>query len=576
MPNNILKKMISGKSIERGSKQIINSLALCNLSHKALQPIINYAAINLNIHLRFLEADYSNYLSYVLLNQSIIKDFNPDIVLIIHDESFYLDEYGTCKPIDDVKQNIDNIRLGVKRVIDIFYDLGIGKTKFFVSSLPHRAHNLNQYISLDDRKTFQELVYKFTEYIENNSCVSQTINLNEFNDNTTENIYKTHNTVASLEFLNYVATKTIKLLRLVSGKSLKCIITDLDNTLWDGIIAEDGLDNILTSKKASDFNIYQRWLLRMYEQGITLAIASKNNEVIVREAFEKANDKLKIDWDKFSFTSINWNKKSDNIKGICKYLNINPEHVIFIDDTKYECEEVKLNVPGITVFEFSNNIMENIKKILSYDFFVKEKLTDSDKTRNITFAQNKLREEFRIASKDDGNFLKNLNMTLTFTIYPESYIERISELTLRTNQFNMTTIRMNIKEVKDFLAVRSNKIVVFSCRDNLGDYGIIGCAFLSFFEKTCLIENIVMSCRIFERQIEFGMMDIIVRIAKKNNCELFTAKYTETSKNKKFKDFYKKCGFLNKTDHLYQVDLSKIKISDQHAYVNIEGDPNEI
>ncbi|MCW7549947.1 HAD-IIIC family phosphatase [Photorhabdus sp. APURE] len=576
MPNSILNKMISGKSIEQGSKQIINSLALCNLSHKALQPILNYEATNLNIHLRFMEADYSNYLSYVSLNQSIIKDFNPDIALIIHDESFYLDEYGTCKPIDDVKQNIDNIKLDVKRVIDIFYDLGIDKAKFFVSSLPYRAHNLNQYLSLDDRKTFQRLVYKFTEHIENSSSVFQIINLNEFNSNTTENIYKTHNTVASLEFLNYVATETIKLLKLISGKSLKCIITDLDNTLWDGIIAEDGLDNILTSQKASDFNIYQRWLLRMYEQGIILAIASKNDEIIVREVFEKANGKLKIDWDKFSFTSINWNRKSDNIKGICKYLNINPEHVLFIDDTKYECEEVKLNVPGITVFEFSDNIMENIKRILSFDYFIKSKLTDSDRIRNITFSQNKLREKIRIASKDNSDFLKSLNTTLTFTTYPESYIERISELTLRTNQFNMTTIRMNIKEVRDFLAVSSNKIVVFSCRDNLGDYGVIGCAFLSFFEKTCLIENIVMSCRIFERQVEFGIMNIIVHIAKKKNCELFTAKYTETNKNKKFKDFYKKCGFLNKTDYLYQVNLSEIKIYDKHTYVNIEGVLNEI
>ncbi|WP_350304971.1 HAD-IIIC family phosphatase [Photorhabdus viridis] len=576
MLNSILNKMILGKSIEQNFKQIVNSLVLCNLSHKALLPLMNYEALTLNIYLKFMKTDYSNYLSYVLLNQSVIEDYKPEIVFIIFDETYYLDEYSICKPIDDVKQNIENIKTNLKKIVDIFIDLGMDKIKFFVSSLPYCSQNLSQYISLNERKRFQVMIYEFTEFIEKDNSVSLIIDLSEFKGNTTENIYTTHNTVASLDFLNYVAEATIKLLRLSYGKSIKCIITDLDNTLWDGVIVEDGLENSLASKKANEFNMYQKWLLRMYEQGVILAIASKNDEQIIKEIFDKNNGKIKIDWDKFSFTSINWNRKSDNIKDICKNLNINPEHVLFIDDSKYECEEVKQNIPEITVFEFSKNITENIRSLLGSDFFIKEKLTDSDKIRNMTFAQNRLRENLHIVSKNNNDYLKSLNMTLCFTTSPASFIERISELTLRTNQFNMTTIRMNIKEVHDFLADNANTIIIFSCRDNFGDYGVIGCAFLSFFEKTCLIENIVTSCRVLERQVEFGVMNVIIHIARENKCELLTAKYTETNKNKKFKNFYKQCGFLNQTDSFYQAKLTELKIADKHYCVNIEGVPNEI
>lgn len=569
MKKTYMEKIIEGKKIKKNNKKIIKCLVLCNLSHNAIFPLINYHASQIDTFIEFMTDNYSNYLSYISFNSDKIKEFSPDFILIIHDESFYLDKFGICLSINKVKDNIDHIKKGLENIVEILHveEKGI---KIVSTSLPYLKKRLQHYISLDERKNVLTAIGDFLTYKDHHPLLSYTIDIGDFTGGYVESVYKEHNTLASLALLDEISSEFIKTLRLQSGQSLKCIITDLDNTFWDGVAADDRIERILNSKRKNEFDMYQRWLARMHEQGVILAIASKNDEKFIKEIFEKNASSFQVEWDKFAAKKINWLPKSQNIHQLCNELNISSEHVLFIDDSRFECEEVQSHVTGITLFRFSSNIRKNVEDLAEKSLFVKEKITHSDAIRNQTYVQNVLRNSHASTSHSHDDFLKKLKMILSCSRASESIFDRISELTLRTNQFNMTLLRMNVQSVRTFIKQPGNTVLVYSCRDHYGDFGVIGSAFITINHSVCTIVNIVMSCRVFGRHVEHAILETIINFARKNGCKSIDCSFVETNKNTLFKEFYQENGFRSLSKNQYQFNVMGNHILKNNKHVTIE------
>lgn len=578
MNMDVLNKIREEKLIKYNEMKRISSLFLCNLNHKAGLSLIKYNASELNVFLDFIDLEYSDF--YTLLNfkkEEIIKH-HPKKIYILLDENYYLDRYGNCDNIKSVQNHISKLKDELNASLDLIDEIIPSKVDIVVSTLYLNEERLNQYISLYDRGILKDLVFDFNLSLVQRKKESKNniffVNMSGFHGETVEKIYSEYNTVASLDYLNFFTEKAIGFLRLSEGKSLKCIITDLDNTLWSGIVAEGEYD-LIESHHQGAFRQYQRWLKGMHQQGVILSIASKNDMHIIKDFFSKNKNNLDIDWNDFSFPEINWENKSGNILNICKKLNISPEHVLFIDDSSYEVAEVKNAIPSINTFQFSGNIDKNISSIVGKDFFIKSNITSEDLLRNNSFANNIKRDELRKSESSNDNFLKNINMELVVCDCRIENAPRISDLTMRTNQFNMTTKRMDISEVNNYLSEdKSKHILTFNFKDRLGSYGIIGAAFFKIDSDKCFIENIVLSCRAFERGVEFAIIKSVASYASVSGCTQLIGNYIETFKNKRFHDFYKECGFSPIKNNLYKINIDKLSVSDNCKYINILGDEN--
>lgn len=569
MISSLLEKLVLGKKINHQNKEKLRIVVLCDLECQAIVPLLNYEFSAWHYFADFFELHYSDYQSFLTIYEQEIRDFKADVFFIIQEDTYYLDEYRVVLPIEQVKENVDLLKQKARYIIDKINNIS-SQSIIIATNLPYNSLYIKQYIGLKHREEFHQIVRDFSKFIVDLGKNSHLLEVASYNGKVIEHIYENHNSVASLEYLNFVSIECSKILRVLFGKAIKCVITDLDNTLWDGVIADTPVDDIFKSKKAHYFLAYQKWLSFLYQQGIILCIASKNDEPFVREIFEKYKDMLQVQWDQFVGKAINWENKSSNIKYLCKFLNINEEHVLFIDDSRYECEEVKFNLPKITVFQFSEDMQTNINNLLEADYFRKEQITETDYLRNKTYEENIKREAFKKSLANSDEFLKKLKITLSFTDQVDVHLERISDLSLRTNQFNLTTKRMDYAEVKTFLSDPANKIIVYSCADSFGDYGIIGCSFLSLNEDICKIHNLIMSCRVFGRQVEYALMNVIMHMAQKHHSKKIIGEYQETVKNKKFASFYQECGFVQgEGNNLYEFRFGEHFFQNKHPYVHI-------
>lgn len=567
----LLDRMILGKNTSRQNRDVFRVVILCDLECKAIVPLLNYEFKALNYFSDFFDLHYSDYQSFLTIRAEEIKRFQPDAFIILQDNMYYLDAYQVVFPIEEVEAHVKKLESKLAQVLHVINGIS-RKPMVITTTLPYNDLFIRQYVSLQHRERFKWLVNDFTRFIHDSCEKVQILDVSLYQGPVIEQIYKDHNSIASLEYLNYVSVELIKILRVFLAKTIKCVITDLDNTLWDGVMADAVPDEVFTSKKARFFFTYQKYLSFLYQQGIILCIVSKNDEQFIKGIFEQYKDVLQIKWDQFVVKQINWEPKSSNIKHICDSLNISEEHVLFIDDSHYECEEVKFNLPKLSVFPFFEDMQENINQLIEADFFRKQQITETDYLRNQTYNENFKREAFKKTIGNEDDFLKSINITLSFTAEASAHIDRISDLSLRTNQFNMTNVRMGIPEVKSFLNNPGNRVLVFSCSDSFGDYGVIGCVFLSMHEGVCTIDNFVMSCRVFGRQVEYAIVDVVLQTARKQGIVKVVGMYKETVKNKKFESFYRHCGFVQMgSDPVYEFRLNEMQYEDKHPYVTIKA-----
>lgn len=328
-------------------------------------------------------------------------------------------------------------------------------------------------------------------------------------------------------------------------KKKKCIILDMDNTLWGGVIGEVGYENIELSdfKQGARYKDFQKRLKEIKNKGVILAIVTKNNEIDALSCFNNKNMVLKKD--DFVLIQANWDSKVSNIRRIAKILNIGLDSIVFIDDNPIERESVKLNIEEVEVPEFPKDtslLNEFAIDIYNKYFFdIITTLESSNKTK--MYKDNIKRIELKESIKDIDEYLKTLKTIVKIRLATHNDIKRIAELTNKTNQFNTTAIRCDEHKIKEYLNKKEYEIFVAEVSDKIGDNGLCVSAILRFEGSTIYIENFLMSCRVMGRKIEIEFLNWIIQKFKIQNINQIIGEFIPTGRNLPSKSLYTSNGF---------------------------------
>ncbi len=355
----------------------------------------------------------------------------------------------------------------------------------------------------------------------------------------------------------------------------KCLVLDLDNTLWGGVLGEDGIDGI---KLGGDYpgkaySYWQQSLLQLSRNGVILTVCSKNNEADVVEAWEK-NPHMILRREHFSALRINWRDKATNLRELADELNIGLDSMVFLDDNPSERELVKQMLPEVTVPDFPDKpyqLMPFFKQLVERYFRI-YRVTEEDRAKTQQYRANAMRQAEMGRFADMESYLYSLDMQLEIIPADEHNLPRIAQMTQKTNQFNLTTKRYTEVEVKQRLEDGWH-IYCMSVSDRFGDNGITGTIFLEPVDDTTVhIDTLLLSCRILGKGIEEAFVKTVLNLLRLDGYRHVTAAYLPTAKNGQTADFYDRMGMTciaTETDGTKRYDLALDHVYEIHNYYNI-------
>ena len=321
----------------------------------------------------------------------------------------------------------------------------------------------------------------------------------------------------------------------------KCLVLDLDNTLWGGVIGEDGKDGIALSLTApgNSFMAFQQAILDHYDRGVILAINSRNNE---NDAWDviRNHPNMILKEHHFAASRINWNDKATNIRELASELNIGLDSMVFLDDDPTNRAMVRALVKEVEVPELPVDPKEYTQFLNSLPYFESLVITDEDKMRGNLYVTERLRREEEKQYESPEDFLKSLDLSLFIYKDDNSCIPRLSQLTGKTNQFNTLKQPLSEEEISEYIKNENHHVYHARLQDKFGDYGVILFALVEKLDKVWNIKSLLMSCRVFGKDVEGAFFATIVKQAKDAGADLITIAEEETEKNLPARDFIKK------------------------------------
>ena len=329
------------------------------------------------------------------------------------------------------------------------------------------------------------------------------------------------------------------------GLSKKCLVLDLDNTLWGGVIGDDGLGGIRLGQGDSEgesFLAFQKYCQKLRQRGVILAVCSKNTDAIAREAFEK-HPEMALRLGDISCFMANWNDKAANIRTIAQQLNIGINSLVFIDDNPAERSIIRRLVTEVTVPEVSTDPLDFIRAIEQGRYFQVVGLGNEDLQRTEMYQANAERQAIETSAEIIEGFLKSLDMVAKIGPINDFTLERSTQLINKSNQFNLTTIRRTTAEVMA-IAKEPNWITrTVSLKDRFGDNGLISVLLAKVDGDALEIDTWLMSCRVLKRNVEHTLLNLVCDEAKKRGLSVVRGRYIPTAKNALVKDHYTTLGF---------------------------------
>lgn len=358
----------------------------------------------------------------------------------------------------------------------------------------------------------------------------------------------------------------------INGKRKKCLVLDLDNTLWGGVLGEDGVEGIKIGGEypGNAFLYFQEGLVELAKNGVILTVCSKNNEVDVLEVWAK-NPFIKLKQEYISSYRINWQNKADNIRELAKELNIGLDSFVFVDDNPTERELVKHELPMVSVPEFPTKpygLMRLYQQLVS-EYFRAYELTNEDKAKTAQYKANAQRAASCQQFSDMESFIRSLGIEIEISSVDNFNISRIAQMTQKTNQFNLTTHRYTEADIQNFIKDGA-KVYCLSVKDKFGDNGITGAIIIGIENGVASIDTLLLSCRILGKDIEFAFVNSILNILQEKGIKQVIAQYIPTAKNGIVSDFYDKMDFslVSEIDGVkkYSIQLiNKFSISDKYT-----------
>ncbi len=361
--------------------------------------------------------------------------------------------------------------------------------------------------------------------------------------------------------LLHMALEWMRFILPLTGKSAKALVVDLDNTLWGGIIGEDGMNGIRLGAEypGAAYQALQRALLDLARRGILLAICSKNNLDDAMEALEKHPGML-VRPKHFAALRINWTDKAQNLREIAQELNIGIDSLAFLDDNPFEREQVRAALPEVTVIDLPQNPLEYAAAVRDCPVFERLALSAEDQQRTAMYAEQRQRAgaEQTFQSKED--FFRFLEQEAELDPVSDLTRARVAQLTQKTNQFNLTTRRYTEQQIADMAARPGWHIFSIRVKDRFGDHGLVGVAIAHDQGAQCEVDTFLLSCRVIGRTVETALLAHLAKSAAERGCKRLAGWFLPTKKNAPARDFYKQHGFQrqesNGTGSLWVLDLN--------------------
>jgi FkbH-like protein len=332
------------------------------------------------------------------------------------------------------------------------------------------------------------------------------------------------------------------------GLSRKCLVLDLDNTLWGGVIGDDGIEGIILGEGSAIGEAHlalQRYAKQLKERGIILAVCSKNDPMIAEAAFREHPEMILKRSDISAFM-VNWDDKAENLKAIAARLNIGLDSLVFVDDNPVERARIRQSLPMIAVPELPKDVSQYVRCLADAGYFEAVAFTSEDRQRTEQYVANAERDALFETSASLDDFLRDLRMSVAFGPFTAANLARVAQLFNKTNQFNTTTRRYTIEQVTKFAAADEMITLQFRLVDKYGDNGLVSAMILDPDPKepeVFEIANWVMSCRVFGRQLELEAMNIAVEQARRRGKKAIRADYNPTAKNGVISELYSSLGF---------------------------------
>ena len=572
----IMKKSKSLKKalLSDGSDRIHKKIAVLggSTTHDIIR-ILELFLLNYGIEPEFYESEYGQYWQDAMFPGEL-NDFNPDIIYI-HTSNRNITDFPT---MDDSAEAVDeklqkayqHFETMWKKLSDT-YHCPIIQNNFEAPF--YRLLGNRDFFDVHGRLSFiNRLNEKFAEYARKASDSAESFFINDINylsscygldqwsDPLAWHMYKYALCIPAIPTLSFNVANIIK---SIYGKNKKGLVLDLDNTLWGGVVGDDGVDGIEIGQETNLGQVYaefQNYVKMQKDIGVLLTVDSKNDEENAIAGLNHPDGSLKPD--DFVAIKANWEPKSENMKAIAKELNILPESLVFVDDNPAERAIVEGQIKGAAVPEIDSP--EHYIRIIDHaGFFEATSVSDDDRKRNEMYMANKKRTELEESFTDYSEYLKSLEMEAEIAPFEKMYMPRIAQLTNKSNQFNLTTKRYTQDDIEKTAADDSNITLYGRLKDKFGDNGIVSLVIGNIRSDSELhIDLWLMSCRVLKRDMEFAMMDVLVEKARERGVKTIYGYYYPTAKNKMVKEFYDIQGFDlvsedadgNKT---YKLDLSQ-------------------
>ena len=361
------------------------------------------------------------------------------------------------------------------------------------------------------------------------------------------------------DFSSYFLTKTgydvnclgrsvamfARTIQSMQGKVKKCLVLDLDNTLWGGVVGDDGYEGIQLDPHhavGEAYRYFQKYILELKNRGVILAICSKNEEDTAKLPFEK-NENMILKLSDISCFVANWNDKAQNILQIAKELNIGTDSLVFVDDNPAEREIVKQYLKEVMVIDLPEDPAAYVTALELANPFEWTQITREDIKRSDSYVQNLKRQELEESFVNYEEYLKALHMETKIGAPTEQKLERFTQLINKSNQFNLRTKRYTFAEILSMKEQTDYALIGVELKDKFTEYGIISCIILKKNGEECFIDTWLMSCRVLKRGIEDIAFAFVQETAKKWGCKRIIGEYIPSAKNKMVQDFYTKLGF---------------------------------
>lgn len=511
-----------------------------------LSPLVRLFALQRGIALTIYESDFGLFEQEIWGDSRALRDFEPDVIhFLVSGRNLPLPLFAP-EPAPLVQAEIDRF-VGLYRAARERFQCALVVNNFETESeRPYGALDAvvpgtrNSMIrALNDRLTRALPAGVYVHDIEQLSAVCGKLRWFD------PRLWNETKTAISFECHPWYADRLASMIAALFGGSKKCLVLDLDNTLWDGVIGDDGLEGIRLGAgepRGEAFQQFQRYLRALHERGILLAVASKNEPQNALAPFREHPDMVLRESDISCFVA-SWEAKDGSLRTIAQRLNIGLDSLVFFDDNPAERELVKSRLPQVTVIDVPDDPSDFVWALDHASVFDTLAVTQEDLTRAKLLEQNEARDQLATASESYDDFLQRLEMRALVEPITAMNVPRVTQLINKTNQFNLTTRRLTETEVQALLEQPATYTSTIRLDDRFGSNGLISVVIGHIEDEALVIDNWLMSCRVLKRGVESLEMERLIAFCGEHKLGAIIGRYLPTAKNQLVSDHYSTLGF---------------------------------